>query len=378
MKLWFAKQRYLIDFTIAALGRRKRRQFSLLAIFTLIVFLLASTMLFSQALQREAALLLAAAPEIVVQRLIAGRHDLIPAAYLEKMGTLRGVQHREGRLWGYFFDPVTTANYTLLVPAEAAPAPGSIAIGEGVARVRGIAVGDILSLRSYAGRPFAFRVEQLINPASALMTADLMLVNEADFREFFGIAPGLYTDLVLEVANPQEVRSVAAKILLALPDTRVILRDEMLRTYQSVFTWREGIVVVVLMSVVFAFAILVWDQASGLSAEERREIGLLKAVGWDTADILQMKLWEGGLIAMTAFSLGYLLAFAHIFYGSAFLFEPVLKGWSTLYPRFTLTPFVDGLQVATLFFFTVAPYTAATLAPIWQAAITDPDTVMRG
>ena len=60
------------------------------------------------------------------------------------------------------------------------------------------------------------------------------------------------------------------------------------------------------------------------------------------------------------------------------LFEPVLKGWAVLYPRFQLTPHIDGLQVATLFFFTVVPYAAAVLVPIWKAAITDPDSVMRG
>ena len=49
-----------------------------------------------------------------------------------------------------------------------------------------------------------------------------------------------------------------------------------------------------------------------------------------------------------------------------------------LYPRFELMPVIDGFQVATLFFFTVFPYAAATLVPIWRAAITDPDSVMRG
>jgi ABC-type lipoprotein release transport system permease subunit len=60
------------------------------------------------------------------------------------------------------------------------------------------------------------------------------------------------------------------------------------------------------------------------------------------------------------------------------LLQPVLKGWAVLYPSFSLTPKIDGLQVATLFLFTVLPYTAATLVPIWRAATTDPDTVMRG
>ena len=47
-----------------------------------------------------------------------------------------------------------------------------------------------------------------------------------------------------------------------------------------------------------AFAILAWDKASGLSAEEKREIGILKAIGWETGDIIRMKLWESLLIAL--------------------------------------------------------------------------------
>jgi ABC-type lipoprotein release transport system permease subunit len=72
------------------------------------------------------------------------------------------------------------------------------------------------------------------------------------------------------------------------------------------------------------------------------------------------------------------LAYLHVFHFSASLFEPVLKGWSTLYPRLDLVPVVDGLQLTTLFCFTVLPYSLATVVPIWRAAITDPDSVMRG
>ena len=44
---------------------------------------------------------------------------------------------------------------------------------------------------------------------------------------------------------------------------------------------------------------------------------------------------------------------------------------------FSLKPHIDGLQLATLAFFTIVPFTAATLVPIWRAAITDPEQVMR-
>lgn len=374
---WLARQKYLIDYTVASLLRRKTRTLGLLAVYTLIIFMLASVMLFTHAVRREAALLLADAPEVVVQRLVAGRHDLVPGDYLDRMGRIRGVQSIEGRLWGYYYDSVVQANYTFLVPREAAPAAGHAVIGEGIARARGIGAGDVLAFRGYAGKPVSFRIERILSPESEIVSSDLLLLNEADFRAFFGVPPGKYTDIALRVANPQEVRKVAQKIADEIPDARPILREEILRTYESIFSWREGVVLVLLAGAILAFAILAWEKAAGLSAEERREIGVLKAIGWETGDILRMKAWEGALVSLAAFLLGYALAYVHTFRFDAALLEPVLKGWAVLYPHFRLVPVVDGLQVATLFFFTVFPYAAATIVPIWRAAVTDPDSVMR-
>ena len=118
MKSWFEKQKYLIDFTLSSLARRKVKNIGLLAVYVLIIFILASVMLFTHALRKEAALVLAGSPEVVLQRMVAGRHDLIPPGYLEKIGRIRGVQKKEGRLWGYYYDPVVKANYTFMTPSR--------------------------------------------------------------------------------------------------------------------------------------------------------------------------------------------------------------------------------------------------------------------
>ena len=173
------------------------------------------------------------------------------------------------------------------------------------------------------------------------------------------------------------MRNIAGKLVKLLPDSRPILRDEMKRTYASLFDWREGLMLALLSAAILAFAILAWDKAAGLSADEKREIGILKAIGWETGDVIAMKLWEGGLLSLTAFLAGFVAAYLHVFKFGAPLFEPVLKGWAVLYPRFDLTPVVDGLQLATLFFFSIFPYLAAVMVPIWRAAVTDPDAVMR-
>jgi ABC-type lipoprotein release transport system permease subunit len=377
MKSWFEKQRHLIDFTLASLARRKGRNLGLIFVYTLLVFALASVMLYTHALRREAAVILEGAPEVVLQRLVAGRHDLIPPGTIEKMGRVRGVQEMRGRLWGYYYDSVVKANYTFMVPADGSVERGTIVVGPALARERGLDANTGISFRSYSGALHSFVVAAVLPQASELASADLILIHEDDFRAFFSYPAGHYTDIALSVANPKEVRNVATKLAALLPDSRPILREEMQRTYASLFDWREGIMLALLSAAILAFAILAWEKASGLSADEKREIGILKAIGWETGDVIKMKLWEGGLISLTAFLLGFVGAYIHVFKFGAPLFAPVLKGWAVLYPHFTLVPVIDGLQVATLFFFTVFPYMAAVLVPIWRAAVTDPDAVMR-
>jgi ABC-type lipoprotein release transport system permease subunit len=372
------RQRYLIDYTLAALLRRKTRNLGLLLVYTLLVFLFAAALLLGEGLRREAAVLLRDAPEVIVQRLVAGRHDLLPAAWLDTLRRIRGVGTVQGRLWGYYYDPAVKANYTLMAAPDRGLAADEILIGAALARVRQIGVGDYLSLRAATGQPLPLKITGILDSPSELLSADLLLLAEAGYRQLFQLPPDVYTDAVLTVRNPREANTVAQKIALALPDSRPISRAEILRTYDAVFNWREGLLFVVLGTLTLAFIILAWDKAAGLSAEEKREIGILKAIGWETGDILRMKLWEGTLISLTAFLAGYLLAYWQVFHGGARLFAPVLKGWAVLYPQFRLTPAVDAQQILVLLAVTVLPYIVATLIPGWRAAIADPDAVMRG
>ncbi len=376
MRIWIEKQLAMLDYTLASMGRRKARNLGLLAVFTVLVFLMASVMLFTRALRREAGAVLAGSPEVILQRMVAGRHDLIPPGYLERLGHVRGVQKAEGRLWGYYYDPVIRVNYTFMV-VNPPPAEGTATIGPALARARRLATGDTVAFRSYAGDLFPFRIAGVLPQATELASADLVLVSETDFRRFFAYPDGCYTDLALSVANPLEARTVATKVVRAHPEVRAILREDVLRTYASLFDWREGLVLALFSGALLAFAILAWDRASGLSAGERREIGILKAIGWETGDVLRMKAWEGVLLCLTAFLLGHAAAYVHVFHFGAGLFEPVLKGWSVLYPRFALTPAVDGLDLLTLLLMTCVPYTVAVLVPSWRAATMDPDSVMR-
>lgn len=377
MRNWIEKQRSILDFTLSSLLRRKSKNFSLFFVYTLVVFILASAMFFTEAMKKEASLILKGAPEIVVQHVLAGRYDPISMEYIKKIRNIRGVVSADARLWGYYYDPLVGANYTFMVPRMQTVPPGKIAIGSGIARSRKVSRGDIMSFRAPDGQVRSLTILGEFSDASELVSADLILISEADFRDLFGFAPSHATDIVVSVRNPKELSTIAKKITEQLPDTRPIIRDEMVRTYDSVFNWRGGMVIVLLIMSLLAFVIFAWEKASGLSAEERREIGILKAIGWETSDVIALKTYEGSLVSFFSFTVGILLAYGHVFFSSAFLFAPALKGWSVLYPDFRITPFIDPYQVAILFFLTVVPYTVATIVPCWRAAIVDPDLVMR-
>lgn len=372
------KQRAIVDFTLAALMRRKGKNAALLVVYTLVVAALASVMFFTKSIRTEAAQVLVDAPELVVQRLVAGRHEMIPLSYVEKISSIRGIRAVRGRLWGYYYDPVFGSNYTLLVPQEFTLGEGNVSVGQGVARSGLAEIGNIMPFHTYQGSLFTLTVAQVLPATTELVSSDLILLSAGDFRALFGVSENMATDLVAEVANPSEIPTIAAKIVKLLPDTRPIARDEILRTYEAIFSWRSGILLAILSGALLAFFIFAWDKATGLSAEERREIGILKAIGWDVGDVLMMKLWEGAALSLTAFLTGVILAWLHVFAGGATLFVPVLKGWSVLYPSFRLTPSIDLMQLTVLFFLTVVPYTVATIVPCWRAATAAPDAVMRG
>ena len=378
------KQRHILDFTLSSLGRRKGKNIALAIVYTFVIFLLASVLFLSDALKQEAGLILQEAPEMVVQRLVAGRQDLIPTRYVEAIKAISGVQSVEPRLWGYYNDPFSGANYTLLVNPELNNHPGAIIIGSGVSRrsepgkpQQSLRKNDHIPFKTSRGEVLTLQVKGLFPSASELVTADLIVISEPDFRTLFALPAGQATDLVLKVRNTKELATIAAKIAQIHPDSRPILRDDMLRTYAAVFDWRGGVILMVLSCVFFAFIILAWDKATGLSAEEKHEIAILKAIGWETSDILLMKFWEGAAVSLTAFFIGIFLAYLHVFLASSPLFTPVLKGWSVLYPQFRLTPHIHVYQIAVLFFLTVIPYTVVTIVPSWRSATIDPDAGMR-
>jgi cell division protein FtsX len=374
---WIERQRAFMDFTLSSLWRRKLRNLSLLMVYSLVIFLVSSVIFFAHALRKEAETVLEGSPEMIVQRTVGGRHSLIPINYVEKIDKVRGTSSVKPRLWGYYYHMASRSNYTIMVSEKFSRLDDTVETGAGVLRTWGTLWDGKMYFKAHDGEAVLLQPVETMTEETDLVSADLILMSESTFRKISGVPEGFATDITVEIRNERECQIIAKKIVQALPDTRPILKEEIIRTYTSLFDWRGGYIIVLLGGAVLAFFIFAWDKATGLSAEEKTEIGILKGIGWDTSDVLMMKFWEGAVISISAFLLGVITAYAHVYLASATLFEHALKGWAILYPKFTLRPVVNAYQLAILFFLTVVPYTLLTIVPTWKVAVTDPDVVMR-
>ncbi len=381
----------ILDFAVATLRRRPAKSAVVVLVYSMLVAGLASLMMFVNAVRRETRSLLEGSPEVIVQSLRGGRHELIPLERADSIRTIRGVGRVTPRVWGYYFDPPTGATLTFWgaesVPRESLAFEdgelpsgefvGGCVIGSGLADLRFLGVGDRLPVKGFDGSLFAPRVIGIFASSSSFLTNDLVVWPTDDLRRVFGIDPTLATDLAVEVHNRNEIDTVAAKILASWPDARVITLDQIVATYDAAFDWRGGLWAAFMASCIAAFAILVWDKGTGLSAEECRTIGLLRATGWKSREIMELKAFEGGMVSLVSFLTGLVVALVHLMWFDGWVFARVITGWSVLMPSFEIVPRLDDSTLLICASLTVVPYVAANLVPSWRASITDPDTVLR-
>jgi len=388
----FEKQLNIIDYSLSSIWRRRFKSLGVVVVFAGVIFLLASFQMTTKALTDAANQNLAFAPEITVQKMKAGRQESIPAEYRVKLSAILGIETIVPRVWGYYFHEIEGANYTVLgldpmsmplgdqlgqsIDSGRLPKEHEVVLGQG-------AKGSLL--RSGNSMFSLFRPDLTLKPLTVtgafraetnLLTYDTLFMNIDDARDLFAMPADMATDLCVTVANPNEVATIAKKIATLLPDTRVVTREQINKTYQAVFGWRSGFASICLLTALTSFIIFAWDKASGLTPEEKKEISILKIIGWQTSDILALRFWEGVIVSTGSFLVGYTLAYTHVSFFEAGLFRPILLGWSVLHPALRLVPAVDLGETLLVLCLTVVPYLAATVIPAWRSAIIPADSAL--
>ncbi|HUN64909.1 MAG TPA: ABC transporter permease [Bacteroidota bacterium] len=380
----------ILGFTALLLKRYWRSTLSLIVVYSIIVFAFASVLMFIQSLSYESGIVLRSLPDVWVQRVIGGRLVPIDNDVTAGLAKIRGVSCVHQRVWGYYFDEGTGGVFTI-VGSDSIPdgltmlagkgltsfdTAGVAVCGTGYLELHGVSIGSDIIFTDTERHLRTLRITGVFTSSSDLITRDLIVVPYGEARRLLGIGNTSSTDIAIDVTNPDEVETVVRKISQRIPNVRVVTREQLISTYQSLFGYRGSLFLFGLMISLLAFVILAWQKAGGLSSKEQREIGIQKAVGWSIPDIMIQKFCEGTIISFNATLLGLIAAYCHVFFFGAPLLKPFLVGWSVVFPGFHLLSHLELSSIVLVFFLSVIPYLAATVVPSWKAAISDPAEIM--
>ena len=383
------RQLALLDFAMGALRRRAGKSIALTLGLAFVVALFGSALLLTDALRREYARGAVAMPDLTVQQLVAGRPTLIDANVAERLGDIPTVRSVRARVWGYLYFLAVESNVTVvgLEPGEgdrlalsAGRLPrrdNEVAIGTAVSDMLALRVGDEIGIPVEGEVRFS-RVVGTFGEGTEARTADLIVTTPEHARRLLGVPEGMATDLAIDLTTPDEAAVVTARIAERVPGARVLDRRLLTRTYELTFDTRGGLLALLLLPALAAFLLLAWERLTGLGADERREIGVLKAIGWGTADVLAARMWESASIATVGTALGVVVAYLYVFVADAPGLLDALLGWSAIRPRMHLVPALDAVQAFSLIAAVVIPFVAVSVVPAWRAAMVDPDQATRG
>ena len=369
-----------------------------IAVPLIVVMAVAAAMTFvKDGCQRDAELSASMLPDVTVQQLLAGRVDRINLSTADRIRRMPHVAKVVPRIWGYIPLRVEARDlaYTVLgidageMPFERDVAlavekgrflrpgdTGKAVIGKAFAHANSAGVGDRIRLRSPLGRDTEFVVVGVFSSPVQIYTADLMLVSLRDAREFFGYLDGEASDLCVYVDDQAHADSVAHAIAKRAPSLRVLSRDALRDLVAQAYGGRSGVFQILWLVLLVTVMLLAWAQSSSISLQMRKEIGVLKAIGWGTADVVEVKMLEIAIIGLGATLAGIALGFIYLLAGAPGIKQYFL-GWAVVYPEFPLPVYVSTQSIGLLVAIGVFPLLGATVVPSWLAAIVEPDEAIR-
>jgi len=386
---------YFFEFALNSILRQKTKNIFIFTLFTILIFLVASIFEISNGLKKELLTTVNSLPEITIQNTQAGKIIDIEESKINEILQINGISSANGRVWGYYyfapknlyftivgidqFEQQAKNNFEILTKQyDFNKMQNEMIVGNGILKILN---------ENYYREYFNFikpdgEIKQVniigsFDRETTLQTNDIILMSKDLAYEIFGINQTMVTDIVVDVKNIEEIDTVALKIKEIFPNYKVTTREDLKRGYEEMFNYKGGLFLALFIVCLFSFFMIIYDRSSGLNNEEKREIGILKAVGWSTNNILKWKFYESTIISITAFLFGFILSFLYVYILEAPLLKNLFLGFNTMKPEFSI-PFELNLSLmATIFFICIPIYIAATIFPSWRASVADADEVLR-
>lgn len=378
---------------IENLFRYKTR--SIVVILCLVAILLPfiTAMAISEGVKFQASVSVDHGADIYVTKDNYGSNAPISLKFIDRLKILEGVLKVVPRVVGRTYFANRLVVITGIVPENIPPdltiikgklfqKRGEVIIGKGLSEEFNLGAGMIFSLTQ---NPYiTFRVAGVFDAdLQNIWSSDMILMSFNDASSFF-LMEGMATDILL-YTRPGYAKKLAEKIQLdwavseksSDPPLRVQDKSLVKRYFLRGYNYRAGVFTALYM-VAFALAIPAILVTSGFGlTERRREIGVLKATGWQTQDVLEMVGFENLLISLTGAPLAILLSILWLkVFNGAFIAQFFIAELG-LFSRFPVPSQFLPMPAILGFVFAIILTMVGALYSTWKTSIIPPAEAMR-
>ena len=390
------KNSAFLHFLTLLLFKQKGKHIGAVLISVIIIFLLSSVLFLSSSLQDSLLSTLDKQGDFTVTRIEAGKPVNTPLAWIDKILEVNGVTHVASRVYGrYFFTPrkksflVVGIDFFDEQNAQALQALVKNIDLKGFLSQESMLVGsgvkDFLNAH-YFKENFTFKtpngafkkvhIAQTLPQKASLIDNDMIVMPIELAREIFGMREDEVTDVTFNVPNDAEWDNIITKLHLMFYDVRVVEKREIRKAYENLYNYKGGLFLILYLVSIITFILILYQRYSMVYSTERKEIGILRAVGWSIKDILKLKFYENLTIVVVSFILGVVLAYLYVFIGDAPLLSQIFLGSANLSNSVSFVPVVKLGLLGSIFLFYAVPFLAAVLIPAWKVAVTPPKEAM--
>ncbi|MCT7565840.1 ABC transporter permease [Aliarcobacter butzleri] len=391
------KNSVFFNFIFLLLVKHKSKHFAIFLISIFIVFLTSSILFIKNSLQKEISQALENQSDFIIQKTVANKIKDIDSSLIDEFYEINGVSKVTQRVYGqYYFMPENvyftivgidffeeTTNQDLkellsFLNISKFLEKDSMIIGNGVKKVLDkYAYFDSYDFKLENENSKNIKIFKDLPKEANLIANDLIIMDINIAKKILDIKPDFATDIVLDVPNPLERQNVKEQILLKESNIRILQKDELKKEYENMFNYKGGIFLILFIVVIFTFILVLYQRYSMISSNDKREIGILKAVGWSIKDIIKLKIIENFIVAFMAFIIGVIFAYIFVFILQAPILKNIFIGFSNIKNDFILNQNIKISNLITLFLFFMVPFLSAVLIPVWKIAVIDATKSMK-
>lgn len=368
----------LFFWAVRDLKRRPLESCLLTAALLFTVTLTATPLLFTQAATTTWVSILAGGPSLVVREFNTMGWAPIPADESVAIAkNVTGVIAARARVWGHVagpsglltvigIDPNRPPPWATLIPNE-----GEVAVSVDIER--DLTAADLTVIGQETA---TLKVIGEFKAHTALAVNKALLVHIDNAREILGLPSGYASDLAIDVFNPAEEAAIQPDLAAAFPrPVRITTRTESAGIHTAGLARRGGVAVVILVPALLALCLLVTVTVRERLGR-RFEIGLLKALGWTTGDIVSLQALRAVTIGITATVGGMFVAFILVYHHDSNWPGIFYTEWQNLPTRLSFNPLDLALPLLEATGLVVLPFLVATIGTALRCAVSDPGEML--